>query len=71
MEEIEGSFNPTIFMLRVSVAEEPGPMKGTPKPFRFQQMVKAHQFKQVQINPGEDNGLTIDIGEQKTVFLED
>lgn len=65
--DLPDGFNPAIAMLSVTVIEKPGPMKGTPRPFVAERVVEPGKYQQVQINPGEENGITVDIIDVKTV----
>lgn len=66
--DLPDGLNPTIAMMSVTVTEDPGPMKGTPRPFVHERVVEPGKYRQVQINPDEDNGITLNILDVKTIL---
>ena len=60
-------FNPTIALFTVKVNHVEGPMKGEPRPFVIERRVNPGQYRQVTLNIGEENSVTVDIVEVKTV----
>ncbi len=66
--DLEDGFNPKIALFAVTVNEVPGPMKGMPRPFTIEREVERERYDQVTLNPGEENSVTVDIIEIKTVL---
>lgn len=65
--DLPDGFNPTIALFSVTVHNDVGPMKGVPTPFVIERAVSQGQYEQVTLNPGEENSVTVDIVEVKTV----
>jgi hypothetical protein len=61
-------FNPTIALFSVTVDHVDGPMKGMQRPFSIERHVEPGRYRQVTLNMGESNAVTVDILDVKTVL---
>lgn len=58
---VSQGINPSILILDLKIVEGKGPMKGTPKAFRFKTTKDAKSFSQVTIRYSVDASITVNV----------